>query len=377
MKKLPPYLFAEIDRKKEEIKRKGLDLIDLSIGDPDIPTPKHIVEAICKASKNARNHRYPSYEGKIEFREAVAKRFREDFNVKLDPEKEIIALIGSKEGIHNIHLALLNRNDISIIPNPCYPVYKTAPILVGSRIYETPLLEENDFLPNLDKIPEKIYREAKIFWINYPNNPTASVATEEFYKHLIDLAMDYEFVVCSDEAYIYITFDGFKHPTILQIKNAKEVSIVFGSLSKTYNMTGWRIGYAVGNEDIIRALRDVKTNIDSGVANMIQDAAIVALTHDQKCVKEIVKRYQIRRDLFVKGLEEIGFEVKKPKATFYIWLKVKEDSISFTKKLLEHGVVVTPGIGFGKYGEGYIRISLTQSEENLKEALKRMKQLFK
>lgn len=375
LRELPPYLFAEIDKKKEELKRKGFELIDLSIGDPDMPTPKHIVEAICKAAKNPENHRYPSYEGKIEFREAVAKRFKEDFNVKLDAEKEVIALIGSKEGIHNIHLALLDSEDYVIVPDPCYPVYKTAPILVGAKIYEVPLKRENNFLPNLEEIPERILRKTKIFWINYPNNPTASVANEEFYKHLVDLAHDYNFIICSDEAYIYITFDGFKHKSILEIRNAKDVSIVFGSLSKTYNMTGWRIGYAVGNADVIKALRDVKTNIDSGVANMIQDAAIVALTSSQECVKQIVETYKKRRDFVVDNLREIGFDVEKPLATFYIWLRVNTNSIEFAKRLLNVGVVVTPGVGFGRYGEGYVRISLTQPEEKLKEAMNRIKKI--
>lgn len=375
LRELPPYLFAEIDKKKEEVRKRGLELIDLSIGDPDLPTPEHIIKAVCEAARKPENHRYPSYEGKREFREAVAYRFKEDFNVKLDPDREIIALIGSKEGIHNIHLALLNKDDYVIIPNPCYPVYKTAPILVGARIYEVPLVEENDFLPNLDNIPENILRKAKIFWINYPNNPTAGVANENFYKHLVDLAIDYDFIICSDEAYIYITFDDFKHRSILEIRNAKDVSIVFGSLSKTYNMTGWRIGYAVGNENVVKALRDVKTNIDSGVANIIQDAAIVALTSNQECVRKIVETYKRRRDIMIDGLKEAGFDVRKPKATFYIWLKVKGSSIEFAKKLLEVGIVVTPGIGFGSYGEGYVRISLTQPEDKLKEAINRIKKI--
>ncbi len=375
LKKLPPYLFDELDRKAERKRKEGVDIIDFGVGDPDIPTPEHIVEACCKAARKKENHRYPSYEGKPEFRQAVAERFKQDFGVDVDPEKEVISLIGSKEGIHNVHFAFINRGDYVLYPDPGYPVYKTAPIFAGARTYKIPLLEENKFLPDLEKIPEDIVKKAKIMWINYPNNPTTAVAEKEFYKEVVDFAFDNNIIVCSDEAYSHIVYDH-KYRTILQVSDAKEVCIVFNSLSKTYNMTGWRIGYAIGGEELIKAFRKVKTNVDSGVSNIIQDAAIVALTSSQDCVRRNVEIYKERRDVLVEGLRKLGFKCEKPKGTFYLWLKVNGSSMDFANKLLDVGVLVTPGIGFGEHGEGYVRFSLTQKVERIKEALERMENIF-
>ncbi len=375
LKKLPPYLFDELDRKAEEKRREGIDIIDFGVGDPDIPTPEHIVKACCEAARKKENHRYPSYEGKLEFRQAVAERFKEDFGVDVDPEREIISLIGSKEGIHNVHFAFLNRGDYVLYPDPGYPVYKTAPIFAGGIPYKVPLLEDNGFLPDLEKIPKEVVKKAKIMWINYPNNPTTTVAEVEFYKEVVDFARENGIIVCSDEAYSHIVYDH-KYRTILQVEGAKDVCIVFNSLSKTYNMTGWRIGYAIGGEELIKAFRKVKTNVDSGVSNIIQDAAIVALRSSQECVKKNVEIYRERRDVLVDGLKKLGFKCEKPRGTFYLWLKVEGSSIEFANRLLDVGVLVTPGIGFGEHGEGYVRFALTQSVERIKEALERMEEIF-
>lgn len=374
IKRLPPYLFAELDRKIEEKKREGVDVISLGVGDPDIPTPNHIIDACCEAARKPENHRYPTYEGMLSFREAVSRRYLSDYGVELDPEREVIALLGSKEGIHNIHFAFINPGDLVLYTDPGYPVYRTGPLFAGGEIYCMPLLKDNNFLPDLEAIPEEKAKKAKIMWINYPNNPTAAVADEEFYKEVVDFAYDNNILICSDEAYSHIAYDGYKPPTLLEVEGAKEVGVVFNSLSKAYNMTGWRIGYAVGNEDAISGLRKVKTNVDSGVSQIIQEAAIRALTDSQECIRENIRVYQERRDVLVEGLHRMGLKCEKPKATFYVWLEVPDgDSMAFANMLLDKaGVVCTPGIGFGQYGEGYVRLALTQPVERIKEALERI-----
>ncbi|MFH1773455.1 MAG: LL-diaminopimelate aminotransferase [Methanobacteriota archaeon] len=377
IKNLPPYLFAELDRKISEEKKAGKEVITFGMGDPDLPTPRHIIDACCSAAKKPENHRYPSYEGMLEFRSAVAERYRRDFKLKLDSEREVIALIGSKEGVHNINFAFVEKGDVVLYPDPGYPVYKTGTLFAGGEAFAMPLSKENNFLPDLEAIAKEKIKKAKLMWINYPNNPTAAAADKAFYKEVVDFASDNNIVVCSDEAYSAIAFDGYKAPCFLEIKGAREVGIVFDSLSKTYNMAGWRIGYAAGNAEIIEALGKVKTNVDSGVSQIIQEAAIAALRGPQDCVKQNIKIYQERRDVFVRGLNELGLSCEKPRATFYVWLEVpNRNSLTFANMLLEKAdVVCTPGVGFGECGEGFVRFALTQPVERIKEALERMEKV--
>ncbi len=371
---LPPYLFAAIDQMKREALQKGADLIDLSIGDPDIPTPKHIVEAMKKAVEKPEHHRYPSYEGMLSYREAVARWYKRRFNVELNPENEVLSLIGSKEGIGHIPLAFIDPGDVVLVPSPGYPVYPVGTKFAGGVPYFMPLKEENKFLPELKAIPEDICKKAKLMFINYPNNPTSAEAPKEFFQEVIEFAKKYNIIICHDAAYSEIYFEE-KPISFLEIEGAKEVGIEFHSLSKTYNMTGWRIGYAVGNKDILAGLGKVKTNLDSGVFQAIQEASIVALDTDDSILKQIRDIYKERRDILYEGLKVKGFEVKKSNATFYLWVKVPRgtNSIDFTGKLLKEAeVLCTPGVGFGEYGEGYIRFALTQSKERIKEAVDRI-----
>jgi LL-diaminopimelate aminotransferase len=376
--KLPPYLFKELDRKRDEAISKGVDVIDLGVGDPDLPTPEPVVEEMKKAVQDPNNHRYPSYSGMIEFRKAVAKWYKDRFGVSLDPEHEVLSLIGSKEGIAHFPLAFVNPGDIVLVPSPAYPVYNIATIFAGGTSFFMPLLEKNLFLPDLSSIPRQIAEKAKIMFINYPNNPTSAIADRTFFKEVVKFAKRYEIIVCHDAAYTEISFDGYIPPSFLEVDGAKDVAIEFHSLSKTYNMTGWRIGFAVGNSELVSALGAIKSNVDSGVFQAIQVAAIRALQLDESWLKKTVEIYRKRRDLLVDALNNIGLKVKPPKATFYLWIKVPEgyDSEGFASKLLEEaGVVVTPGNGFGEPGEGYIRISLTQRDERLKEAVTRIKRI--
>lgn len=377
MARLPPYLFAELDRRVEEKRREGADVISFGVGDPDLPTPRHIIEACCEAAKKPENHRYPSYEGMLRFREAVAERYKKDRGVEVDPEKEVIALIGSKEGIHNIHFALVEQGDVVLYPEPGYPVYRTGALFAGGEPYAVPLKEEHGFLPDLEALPREKVKKARILWLNYPNNPTASVAGREFYKEAVDFALDNDIVICSDEAYSRFTFDGYKACSLLEVEGGMEAGVVFDSLSKTYNMPGWRLAYALGNEEVIQALKEVKTNVDSGVSQIIQEAGIAALTSSQECVAANLEVYRERRDAMVEGLNRLGFKCSKPKATFYLWLRVPGDSMGFASMLLEKAAVVcTPGVGFGEHGEGYVRLALTQPMARIREALDRMENVL-
>ncbi len=374
---LPPYLFVELDRKVEEKRRRGEDVISLGIGDPDMPTPEHIIQACCSAARKPENHQYPSYGGMLEFRRAAAERYKSDYRIKLDPAGEVMALIGSKEGIHNAHFAFADPGDVVLYPEPGYPVYRSGALLAGAVPHSMPLLRDNHFLPDLEAIPNKVLKKAKMMWINYPNNPTASVAGLDFLRAAVDFAKDHKIVLCSDEAYTRIAFDGYKAPSVLQVEDAREIAIAFHSLSKTYNMTGWRIGYAVGARECISALGKVKTNVDSGVSQIIQESAVAALTSSQKCVEDNIRTYQERRDTLAKGLRKLGFDFNVPKATFYFWLPVEGSSLAFADRLLdEAGVVCTPGIGFGEHGEGYVRLAHTQPVERINEALARMEKIL-
>ncbi|MCY0867041.1 MAG: LL-diaminopimelate aminotransferase [Aquificaceae bacterium] len=378
IKILPPYLFAQIDQKKREKLQQGVDLIDLGVGDPDIPTPQPIVEAMKRAVEKPEHHRYPSYEGMLSFRQAVANWYKRRFGVDLDPNTEIVTLIGSKEGIAHFPLAFVNPGDVVLCPDPAYPVYKIGTIFAGGEPYILPLKEENGFLPDFKSVPKDILKRAKIIWVNYPNNPTSAVAEESFYRELIDWARENNIIVASDLAYSEIYFGDKKPMSILQVDGAKEVAIEFHSLSKTFNMTGWRLGMAVGNKDLIAGLGKVKTNVDSGQFQAIQEAGITALSLPEEEVQKIRDVYKERRSAMIKALEDVGLEVYKSDATFYLWVKVPKGytSAEFVSLLLDKcGIVCTPGNGFGQYGEGYFRISLTVPTERLLEAVERIRGL--
>lgn len=380
LKKLPPYLFAEIDKAKRQARAKGRDIIDLGIGDPDQPTPSHIIEALYKAALDPNNHHYALDSGMPQFREAIAKWYRKRFKVKLDLEIEILPLIGSKEGIAHIPLAFVNSGDYVLVPDPCYPPYRNGTIFAGGVPYLMPLLAENDFLPDLSKIKNDILRKVKLIFLNYPNNPTGAVADGEFYKKAIDFAHKNNILICHDAAYSEISFDGYCPMSILELDGAKDVAIEFHSLSKTFNMTGWRIGWACGNRKAIEGLAKVKSNIDSGIFQAIQLAGIAALDGPQASIKQVNRIYKERRDALVNGLNSLGWRVSRPKATFYVWAKALPgyNSTNLAKALLEKAdIIVTPGVGFGKYGEGYIRMALTVPKERIKVAIQRIKKFLR
>lgn len=375
---LPPYLFKEIDRQKEEVRKRGVDIIDLGVGDPDMPTPPHIIEALNKAAIDPANHRYPSYSGMGDFNEAVARWYKRRFNVDLDYENEVVTLIGSKEGIAHIPLAFINTGDLALVTSPGYPVYHIGVQFAGGQAYFMDLLKENDFLPDLNAVPEEIADKARMMFINYPNNPTSAVAKKSFFQEVVTFAESHNIIVCHDAAYTEMAFDGYRPISFLEVEGAKAVGIEFHSLSKTYNMTGWRVGFAVGREEIIQALGQIKSNIDSGAFQAVQVAGIAALEDNQGCVDNMNKVYTERRDILVDGLVELGLSVEKPRATFYVWIEVPKgyNSAEFTSHLLSKGgIVVTPGNGFGEAGEGYVRMALTVDKERLKEAIERIKSI--
>jgi LL-diaminopimelate aminotransferase len=378
LNRLPKYLFAEIDEMKNKKVKEGVEVIDFGVGDPDLPTPDHIVESMKRAVEKPENHKYPSYEGMIEFRRAVAEFYKRRKGVDLDPENEVVALIGSKEGIAHLPLAFVNDGDYVLVPDPGYPVYHSSSILAGGKPYAIPLMKDNGFLPDLDAIPSDIARKSKILFLNYPNNPTTAVAEKEFIKQAVDFCVDYGIVLAHDFAYGEITFDGYRAKSFLEVDDAFEVTVEFNSLSKTYNMTGWRIGFAVGNSEILKGLLKVKTNIDSGVFQAVQEAGITALRSDDDVIDRLCEVYRERRDTLVKGLKELGLKFEKPKATFYVWCEVPEgfSSVEFTKKLLDDvGVLVTPGVGFGEHGEGFVRFALTRDVKTIEMAIERLRDL--
>ncbi len=375
VEKLPPYLFVEISKKIAEKKARGEEVINFGIGDPDIPTPAHVIERLCQAAQDPANHRYPESEGLPELRQAIAGWYQRRFAVSLDPDNEVLPLIGSKEGVAHIALCLIDPGDTVLVPDPAYPVYSVTAMLAGGRLYHMPLIEKNKFLPNLATVPQHIGQKAKLLWINYPNNPTAAVADLGFFNQVVEFARRHEIVVCHDGPYSEVTYDGYQPSSFMEAEGAREVGIEFHSLSKSYNMTGWRIGMAVGNAEVIDALRRIKSNMDSGIPQAIQYAAIEALNGPDDCIEEHNRIYQRRRDLIIDVLQSIGVEAQPPQASLYIWAKVPEGytSVDFATELLETvGVVVTPGTGYGRNGEGYVRLSLTIPDAALVKGLSRL-----
>ena len=375
---LPPYLFAEIDRRKRAALARGIDLIDLGVGDPDIPTPAVIVEKLIESGSKPINHRYPNSAGMPEFRTAVADWYKRRFNVNLDPDQEVVSLIGSKEGIGNMAVAFVDPGDTVLVANPCYPVYHIGTAFNGGKNYFLPLKKENQFLPDLDSVPPEVARQAKLLWINYPNNPTAAVAGKDFFGRVVDFANRNNVIVCHDAAYTEMGYDGYRPMSFLEVEGAKEVGIEFHSLSKTFNMTGWRIGMAVGNKELVAGLAQAKSNLDSGIFQAVQEAGIEALRLGDALVEPARKIYQERRDILVDGLRAIGLECDTPRATFYVWVSVPKglSSAEFTTRLLdEAGVVTTPGNGFGAAGEGYVRFTVCVDKQRLKEVAERIRRV--
>ncbi len=378
LESLPPYLFLEIDKAKRKARAEGRDIIDLGVGDPDQPTPKHIIEALHLASLDPSNHRYALDQGMSVLRKAIAEWYKKRFNVTLNPDTEILPLIGSKEGIAHLPLAFLNTGDYSLVPDPCYPPYKGGTILAGGKPYLMGLLKSNSFLPDYKKIPSTILKKSRILYINYPNNPTSAVCDRAFYEQTINFAQKNKLIVASDLAYSEMSYDNYKPTSFLELPGAKEVAIEFHSLSKTYNMTGWRIGWACGSAGLISALAKIKSNVDSGIFSALQLAGVAALEGPQNHIADMCNLYKDRRDALANGLNTLGWNVSKPKATFYFWIEIpgkkKITSIDFSKMLLDKcDIIATPGVGFGKYGEGFIRMALTVPKERILEAVQRIK----
>jgi len=384
LNRLPPYLFSAINVLKKAAYEKKLDVIDLGMGNPDMPTPKHIVERLCETVReHPRTHRYPQAKGIPKFRKTVAEWYEKRFGIKLDPEYEVLALIGSKEGVGHLAMSYLNPGEVALVPNPSYPVYYNSTILAGGEVYDLPLLKENDYLPDLTKISIPILKRAKILFLNYPNNPTTAVIEDlGFLKEVVKFAKKYDLLVVYDNAYCEITFDGYIAPSFLQVPGAKDVGIEFYSFSKTYNMAGWRVGFAVGNADLLAPLEKFKSFIDYGVPMFIQLSAVLALIGSQECIKETVEVYRRRRDKFVAGLNKIGWRVDKPKGTFYLWAPLPEPykhtgSLEFAELLIQKtGIALTPGIGYGTYGEGYVRMALVTHDNRFHDALLRLKKFL-
>lgn len=377
IRELPSYLFATIEKKIDDYKARGIDVISLGIGDPDQPTPDFIIEEMAKEIWKPENHQYPSSVGMLSYREAVARWYERRYQVEIDPKTEAVALLGSKEGIANISYCYIDPGDIALVPNPGYPVYAIGTQLAGGQPYYMPLKEENGFLPDLAAIPADVAQKAKILWLNYPNNPTGACADLSFFEEAVAFAKKYDILLCHDSAYSEISYDGYVPPSMLQVPGAKDIVLEFHSLSKPFNMTGWRIGYACGNADAVSALARYKSNVDSGAFEAIQAAAIAGLDYDPAKLAPMRELYRSRRDLVVETFNSLGWKMTPPKGSFYIWAPVPKGftSAAFAEYVLDKAnVVVTPGSGYGEHGEGYFRISLTISSDRIKEAAARIRQ---
>ncbi|WP_456435316.1 aminotransferase class I/II-fold pyridoxal phosphate-dependent enzyme [Thermovibrio ammonificans] len=386
--RLPPYVFAVVNDLKMKLRRAGEDIVDLGMGNPDLPTPKHIVDKLCEAAQNPKNHRYSQTKGLYKLREALALWYNRKYGVELDPETEVITTIGSKEGLAHLALTLINPGDVAIVPTPAYPIHPYSIIIAGGDVRSVPLLDEEDhfneelFLERIIKAYKESWPRPKVLILNFPHNPTTATVSLSFFEKVVDFARENNLIVIQDIAYAEIAFDGYVPPSILQVKGAKDVAVEFYSLSKTYSMAGWRVGFAAGNKEIIHALYRMKSYLDYGMFQPIQIAAIIALKGDQSCVEEYRKIYESRRNTLVEGLNRIGWHVEKPKATMFVWAKIPEKfqsmgSLEFAKMLLLDGkVAVSPGIGFGEYGDKYVRFALVENELRIKQAVRGIKRAF-
>lgn len=379
LEQIGAYLFADLDRKQEELAAKGVDVINLGVGDPDLPTPPHIIDALMEGATDARSHRYPPYTGTIEYKRAVADWFRRRFNVALEPASEVLALIGSKEGLAHLPWALLNPGDVALVPDPGYPVYRSSTIMAEGTPHPVPLRPERGFLPDFGAIPANVLKRARLLFLNYPNNPTGATATLEFFHEAVAFARRHNLLLAHDNSYSEIAYDGYRPPSILEADGARDVAVEFHSLSKTYCMTGWRVGFVAGNAQAVGILGKIKTNIDSGVFRAVQHAGIAALTGPQDAVADRLRVFQGRRDRVMAAMRKLGWKVPQLRATFYVWIPTPhgESGAEFAAKVLERtGVVLTPGAGYGREGERYVRMSTTVPDKRLDEALDRLLNAF-
>jgi LL-diaminopimelate aminotransferase len=377
--KLPPYLFAEIDRKVAQARAAGVDIISFGVGDPDLPTPPHVVDALAHAARDAATHRYPSYTGMPEFRSSIARWYRRRFDVSLDPETEIQPLVGSKEGIYHLPVAFVDPGDVVLVPDPGYPVYETGTILAGGNCFFMPLTPDNHFAPDFEAVPDDVRANARVMWLNYPSNPTAATVDLQLFERAVDFCIQNDLLLAHDAAYTEVTFDGYTAPSVLQARGAKDCSVEFHSLSKTYNMTGWRVGWVSGSPVAIEAIKRLKTNIDSGIFDALQRAGIAALEGPQDHLRATLERYRSRRDLLCDGLKSMDVVIEPPRGSIYLWVPVPDGhtSESFTAFLLEAaGVVVAPGTGYGPSGEGFVRFSLTLADDRLEEGVERLRKVI-
>lgn len=373
---LPPYVFARLDELKAKAREQGLDLIDLGMGNPDGAAPQPVIDSAIASMTIPRNHGYPPFEGTGNFRQAITDWYERHYNVHLNPESEALPLLGSKEGLAHLALAYVNEGDIVLVPSPSYPAHFRGPMIAGGKIHPIMLSAEQDWVIDLSSIPEDIARQAKILYFNYPNNPTAAVAPREFFEEIVQWAHHYEVILVHDLCYAELAFDDYQPTSLLEIKGAKSLGVEFHTLSKTYNMAGWRVGFVVGNSDLIQGLRTLKTNMDYGIFSVVQDAAERALQLPHHYIENVQQRYRQRRDFLIKGLGELGWEIKPSKATMYLWVPVTRGmkSADFALEVLEKtGIVFTPGSAFGDGGEGYVRVSLIAECDRLGEALRRLK----
>lgn len=376
LKRLPPYLFAEIDRAKKQLISQGKDLIDLSVGDPDLPPPAFLITELKKALADPKMYHYPSYQGTAEFCRSISDWYRRHLNINVNPENEIWSLIGSKEGLAHLVLALVNPGDVVLVPDPCFPMYRSSVSFAGGIVHSIPITKDNDYLPDLSRIKPSIARRTKLMLLNYPNNPTSAIATQEFYHEAISFAAKYGIIICQDAAYADIYY-GKRPISFLEVKGAKEVGVETRSFTKMLNIAGWRVGWLAGNERVVKATGQLKTNVDSGLFTAFQKACTVALKKGEPSIAKLRQIYQERRDVLADGLQELGWRVMIPNATFYLWVEIPASSagsIETSKQLLEKcAIAVTPGVGFGTNGEGYIRFALTAPKHRLTQAIMRLK----
>lgn len=379
LRRIGAYMFADLDRKQAELEARGVDVINLGVGDPDLPTPPHIVRALEEGARDPRTHRYPPYRGTDEFRQAASEWLLRRFGVSVDPEREVLALIGSKEGLAHLPLAVLNPSEVALVPDPGYPIYRSSTIMAEGEPVALPLEAECGFLPDLDRIPQEVLRRARLVFLNYPNNPTGATAGLEFFTRAVEFARRHRLLLVHDNSYCEIAYDGYRPPSVLQVDGALEVAIEMHSLSKAFNMTGWRVGFAAGSAEAIGALGTLKTNVDSGVFKAVQHAAVAALTGPQDVIAPTLAAYRARRDRIVSALRMVGWSPPVPRATLYVWMPTPggASSVAFAAEVLERtGVVITPGIGYGTCGEGYVRLSLTTPDARIDEAMDRIRTAY-